>query len=226
MNDPKKQAKEPRDAMRVFGTDTAATLDAAARLGGDGGRLDRERAYLLRALRALLGEYGDEADATYRSLRLKGSGVTIVVKAKPDRSAVGMILLEYGEARRGRERDAKYMQENGTWNVQRVAARAFLLHERWLTEQREKLTAEQRREAARCAFLEAYNEHALKPIDRSSGATGYGGMEEPTGDGVVSKVLSWAVEHTDESDSVHALVVKMSVKGGALRRVLRALREI
>lgn len=223
--------KEPRDAMRVFGAASEGALDAAARLGGAEERLGRERAYLIKALRALLGEHGDEAVVTHRSITLRGSGVTIVVKrSKMDGEGVGCILLEYGKARRGKERDAKYFRGAGAWNVQRVAARAFLLHERWLEDQRQAASAEARREAARRHFLAAYNELVRPEAPLPEGhAGGVAGVPVPGGAGVVEKSLSWEVSRLggEGEDAEHALHARVVARGPeALRRALAALRSI
>lgn len=220
--------KEPRDAMRPLKSDTAAALEAAGRLGDAGeARYERERDYLMRAVRALLGEYGDEAKlASPDKLVLPGSEITVRFSKwkSTEGCRIGHIALEYGKARQGKERDGKYTAEGGAWNVQRIATRAFVLHERWLTQQREKAerdaTIEAARQEARRAMAAA---HAVHPSAHNEGWTGLGGVEmAPT---AAASVKHLAI-NVGAGEYTFAVEVKFHVKPGQLEHALKLLREI
>jgi hypothetical protein len=123
--------------------ETNAVLESASRLGnGSLPRYTKELKYLSAALIALLGEYGEDIEASsskpgrpFDIFTLKGSGVGFTFRPNVTADCVNVIRLRLGNARQNKERDVDYAQTKvgKDFNVTRIADRALELHQRFLT---------------------------------------------------------------------------------------------
>lgn len=128
--------------MKPLKAETNAVLESASRLGnGTLPRYVKELGYLSKALIAMMGEYGDEIEATSSqpgrpldTFTLKSSGVGFKFKANTAEDCVNVIQLRLGQARIEKERDVDYARVGGGFNVPRIVERLLGVHVRFVSQ--------------------------------------------------------------------------------------------
>lgn len=138
--------------MKPLKEETNAVLETASRLGASTlPRYHKELKYLSAALVALLGEYGEDVEATASkpgraldTFTLKHSRVGFLFRPDTKTDCVMAIDLLLGKARAKRERDVTYTKTKvgQDFNVPRIAGRALELHRRFLLEKSQEAAVE------------------------------------------------------------------------------------